>query len=265
MRRMTIHDKKDTFVPAMHQTLEKFYEHRSPYSLWGDHKSKLTFGADCRNHVERKSLAGLLDHRSLADGCPSRSRMKVRTNPRLVGKKNLRSLAFGLCPNFRILSFYPLLDQRGVLFKRFCQRPLATQPQLRQKPTHRSQAQLHVILPPDQRADHPSRPQRKRKLQLQRIVHRHCPINPLNLSPLQLVRPSIKLSGLKRSPAGSPIRRQPVVNAGSRKTQHTDNHFWALATLNSLHRPNSYRLQGLVVQFPGILSLHTNIITPISI
>ena len=87
MRRVTIHNKKDTFVPAMNQTLEKFYEHRSPYSLWCDHKSKLTFGADCRNHVERKSLAGLLDHRSLADGCPSRSRMKVRTNPRLVGKK----------------------------------------------------------------------------------------------------------------------------------------------------------------------------------
>src|ERR671919_84733 len=56
MSRVAIDNKKDTFVPAMHQTLEKFYKHRSPYSLWGDHESKLTFGADCRNHVERKSL-----------------------------------------------------------------------------------------------------------------------------------------------------------------------------------------------------------------
>src|SRR5882724_7528015 len=84
---VTVHNKKDTFSPAMHQTFEKFYKHRSGYSLSGNHESKLAFGADCRNHVERKSLAGLLDHRSLADGRPSRSRMEIRSNPRLVGKK----------------------------------------------------------------------------------------------------------------------------------------------------------------------------------
>lgn len=246
----------------MHQTLEKFYKYRSPDSLSGDHKSKLTFGANCRNHVERKSLAGLLDHRSLADRCPSRSRMKIRTNPRLVGKQNLCSLLVSLGPNLGILGFYPLLDQRGVLLKRFSQRSLATQPQLRQKPAHRSQAQPDVILPPDQRADHFSSPQRKRKLQLERIFHRHCPINPPNLRPPQLVRPSVKLSGLEGLPTPSPIRRQPVVNAGSRKTQHADNDFRAFATLNSLYRPNSYRLQGLVVQFSGILSLHVTINTP---
>jgi len=262
MSRVTIHNKKDTLPPAMHETLEKFYKHRSAYSLWGNHEPKLTLGADCRNHVERKSLAGLLDHRSPADGCPSSSRMEIRTNPRLVGKKNLCALSVGLCPNPGILSFYPLLDQRGVLFKRFSQRSLATQPQLRQKPTHRSQAQLHVILPPDQRTDHFSSPQRKRKLQLQRVLRRHGPINPLNLWPPQLVRPSVKLSGLEGLPTCSSIRCQPVVNTGPRKTQHADNDFRTFAALNSLYGPNSYRLQSLVVQFPGILSLHANIITP---
>ena len=258
---VTIHNKKDRFFPTMHQTLEKFYKHRSLDAFAGDHESKLTLGANGRNHVERKSLAGLFDHRSLPDGCPSRSRMEIRTNPRLVGKKNLCSLSLGLCPNLRILCFDPLLDQRGVLFKRFSQRSLATQPQLRQKPTHRSQAQLDVVLPPDQRADHRSSPQRKRKLQLQRVLHRHGPINPLNLPPPQFVRPPVKLSGLKGSPPRSSICCQPVVNAGSRKTQHADNDFWAFATLNSLNRPNSYCLQGLMIQFPGILFLHENIIT----
>src|SRR5215831_15373258 len=66
---VTIHNKKDRFFPTMHQTLEKFYKHRSLDSLAGDHESKLTFGANSRNHVERKSLAGLLDHRGLPDGC----------------------------------------------------------------------------------------------------------------------------------------------------------------------------------------------------
>ena len=261
MSRVTIHNKKDTFSPAMHQTLEKFYKQRSAYSLSGNHEPKVTFGADCRNHVERKSLAGLLDHRSAPDGCPSSSRMEIRTNPRLVGKQNLCSLPLSLCPNPGIISFDPLLDQRGVLFKRFRQRSLATQPQLRQKPAHRSQAQLHVILPPDQRTDHFSSPQRKGKLQLQRVLHRHCPINPLNLRPPQLVWPSVKLSGLEGFPTRSPIRCQPVVNTGSRKTQHTDNDLRAFTTLNSLYGPNSYRLQSLVIQFPGILSLHANIIT----
>jgi hypothetical protein len=155
-----------------------------------------------------------------------------------------------------------LFDQRGVLLKRFSQRSLATQPQLRQKPTYRSQAQLHAILLPDQRADHRSSPQGKRKLQLQRVLHRHGPINPLNLWPPQFVRPPVKLSGLERPPTASPIRCQPVVNAGSRKTQHADNHFRTFAALHPLDRPYSYCLQGLVIQFPGILSLHANIITP---
>src|SRR5262245_58536068 len=100
--------------------------------------------------------------------------------------------------NLRILAFYPLLDQRGVLLKRFSQRSLATQSQLRQKPTYRSQAQLNAILPPDQRADHHSSPQCKRKLQVQRVLNRHGPINPLKLWPPQFVRPSLKLPGLER-------------------------------------------------------------------
>jgi len=246
----------------MHQTLEKFYKHRSSYFLASNHEPKLAFGANCRNHVERKSLAGLLDHRSLADGRPSRSRMEIRPNPRLVSKKNLCFLPVRLRPNLGILAFYPLLDQRAVLLKCFSQRSLATQAQLRQKPTHRSQTQLHAILSPDQRADHPSSPQGKWKLQLQRTLHRHGPINPLNLRPAQLVRPAVKLSGLERPPTASPIRCQPLVNAGSRKTQHADNDFRTFAALNSLNRPNSYRLQSLVIQFPGILSLHANTITP---
>src|SRR5262249_51522064 len=259
---VTIHNKKDRFFPTMHQTLEKFYKHRSLDSLAGDHESKLTFGANSRNHVERKSLAGLLDHRSLPDGCPSRSRMKVRTNSRLVGKKNLSSLPIGLRPNLRILAFYPLLDQRGVLLKRFSQRSLATQPQLRQKPTYRSQTHLHPIPSPDQRADHPSSPQYKRKLQFERVLHRPVPINPLNLRPPQFVRPSVNPPGFQRPPTAGPIRCQPVVNAGSRKTQYADDNFRTFPALHSLHRPYSYRLQGLVIQFPGILSLHANIITP---
>src|SRR5918994_1906344 len=186
MSRVAIDNKKDTFVPAMHQTLEKFYKHRSPYSLWGDHESKLTFGADCRNHVERKSLAGLLDHRSLADGCPSSSRMEVRTNPRLVSKENLCPLPLGPCPNHRIFFFHPLLHQRAVLLKGLGQRPLATQTQLRQQSSHRCQTQPHPIFPPNQRTDHRPSPQRKGKLKLQRVLCGHRPINPPNLRSLQL-------------------------------------------------------------------------------
>src|SRR5215470_16439329 len=103
MSRVTVYNQKDSFLPAMHQTFEKFHKHRSSYFLASNHEPKLTFGADCRNHVERKSLAGLLDHRSPADGRPSRSRMEIRSNPRLVGKKHLGSLPVGLRPNLRIL------------------------------------------------------------------------------------------------------------------------------------------------------------------
>jgi hypothetical protein len=52
---------------------------------------------------------------------------------------------------------------------------------LRQKPSHRSQTQLHPIIPPNQRADHRPSPQRKGKLKLQRVLQGHCAVNPPKL------------------------------------------------------------------------------------
>jgi len=147
MSRMTIVNQKDGSFPTMHEALEKLYEHRSPDSLWGDHESKLSPGVNRRHHVQGKPLACPAHHRGLTNWCPSGARMKIRTNPRLVSKENLRPLPYSPCPNLRILLFHPLLDQRPILLKRLGPRPLAAQPQLRQQPTHRSQIQLHPILP----------------------------------------------------------------------------------------------------------------------
>ena len=71
MRQVTIHNQKDGSFPTVHQPLEKLYEHRSPYSPWGDRESKLSPGANRRNHIQGKLLTCLANHRGLTDGCRS--------------------------------------------------------------------------------------------------------------------------------------------------------------------------------------------------
>ncbi len=108
MSRVTIHNQKDRSFPTLHQSLEKLYEHRNPNSLWANHEPQLTLGGNRRYHVQGKPLARLAHHRGLTDRCPSGPRMKVRTNPGLTRKENLRSLPFCPSPNLSLGSRFAL-------------------------------------------------------------------------------------------------------------------------------------------------------------
>jgi hypothetical protein len=98
-----------------------------------------------------------------------------------------------------------------VALLRAVQRLLASDAELRQQSTNRIGAQRDAKLIQDQLGHHAARPQRERKLQLQRILLCHGLVDPLHSSCIQFGRSSKQRLGLQRSPSTSPILRQPSV------------------------------------------------------
>src|SRR6266404_1229160 len=151
------------------------------------------------------------DDRGLALLAPGTPRVMIRAHVSSIAKENLRffPLRLGLDP--RIFLLEPLLYQSLVALLRTVQRLLAGDPELRQKPANRIATQTDAKLVLDQLGHHVARPQRERKLQLQRILLRHCLVDPLHGARIQLWRPSKQRFGLQRSPSTPPILRQPSV------------------------------------------------------
>src|ERR1700720_3402189 len=150
----------------------------------------------------------------------------------------------------------PLLHQSFVPFQRTMQRLLAGDAELGQKPTDRNQAQRDIEFIFDQRCNHLARPQRKCELELQRILLRHRVVNPLQLLAVEFRRTPKQRLGLQRSPAATPILRQPTIDRRTIDAENISNNFRAFTILNTAHGTLTHRLQCGVIQSAPIVCPH---------
>jgi hypothetical protein len=78
-------------------------------------ETELALGADRREHVEREASAPRCHHGSLTRRCPGRTRVIVRTDACLIGKKHHCALFSGLLLDGRKLFGFPLPHPLGSL------------------------------------------------------------------------------------------------------------------------------------------------------
>ena len=114
--------------------------------------------------------------------------------------------------DLRVVLPEPLLDHSLVALLRTVQGLLASDAELRQQSTNRIGAQPDPKLILDQLCRHGTYPQREGELQLQRVLLRDGVVNPLQGARIQFGRPAQKRLGFQRSPATSPILRQPAID-----------------------------------------------------
>ncbi len=216
-------------------------------------------GADRREHVQAKALAGGHHDGSLTFGRPSGARVPVRADSRFIAEVDFRPDFAGRRVNPGIFLFQPLLDQARVLFIGHIQRTLTGQTQLREQPPDRNRAQLNPEPIPDQFHNNRARPQGKRKLKLQRALHGHGMIDPAKLLPVEPTRPTGNRLGPQGLPSAFSIPSQPLIDTRPGKPQRLDHDFRTRTSLHLFHRAHSNRFQGLMIQFPRIASCHCHV------
>ena len=173
---------------------------------------------------------------NLADLAPGSAGVMIRTNMRGIAEIDRRVLPPRQDFDLRIFLFEPLFHKRLVPLQRAMQWLLATDAKLRQQAPHRLKAEPDPVFVGDQLRDHLARPQRKLKLQLQRILLRNCVIQPLQLPAVQLRRPSRHRLRLQRSPPAAPIGRQPLVDRRPVDPERFRHNLGALPSLYAPHR-----------------------------
>src|SRR6202166_1084647 len=164
--------------------------------------------------------------------------------------RRARALIFG------VFLLEPLLDQGLVALLRAVQRLLASDAELRQQSTNRIGAQRDTKLIQDQLGHHLARPQRERKLQLQRILLRHGLVNPLYGARIQFGRSSKQRLGLQPPPSTAPILRQPSIYCTAVYPQRSRHNLGIFASLYTTHGADAHRFQRRVIQFASIVSFH---------
>src|SRR5882724_7502512 len=184
--------------------------------------------------------------------------MMIRAQMRGVAEVDRGLLPLRKRSDPRIVPLEPLLHQRLVAFKRAMQRPLASDAELRQKPSDRDQAQRDVEFVLDQRGHHLARPQGKSELELQRALLRHRVINPPELSAIEFRRTSEQRLGFQRPPPTTSILCQPAIHRGTVDSQNTRNNLRALTVLNAAHRTLTHRFQRCVIQLSRIVLSHAH-------
>src|SRR2546425_5764351 len=185
--------------------------------------------------------------------------MMIRAQMRGVAEVDRGLLPLRKRSDPRIVPLEPLLHQRLVAFQRAMQRPLASDAELRQKPSDRDQAQRDVEFVLDQRGHHLARPQGKSELELQRALLRHRVINPPELSAIEFRRTSEQRLGLQRPPSTTSILCQPAIHRGTVDSQNTRNILRALAVLHAAHRTLTHRFQRCVIQLSRIVLSHAHL------
>src|SRR6266852_4823483 len=182
--------------------------------------------------------------------------MVIRAHMRGVAEVDLSLFPLRQSFDPREFALEPLLHQRLVPLQCTMQRLLAGDAELGQKPPDRDQAQRDIEFIFDQRRHHLARPQRKCELELQRILLRHRVVNPLQLLAIEFRRTPKQRLGLQRSPAATPILRQPAIDRRTIDAQNIRNNFWAFTIVNTAHRTLTHRLQCGVIQSARIVCPH---------
>ena len=252
---VAVHNEKHHPACALNQPLDEVDKDPRAHLALDSHEPKLPLGTDGREHSEAEPGARGADYRRGPLRCPGGAAMMVRADTRFVAKEDLGLLLPRQAPDAGIVFCQPLLDRCRLLLRRSPDGPLWRQAQLIQEATHRRLAELDAESPVNHDANHVHRPQGKGKFQLQRILHRHGPVDPPERRGIQFRRPSPALLGRQCPPAALPIARQPAVDGDAIDAKHGGDGFGAFPRLHTLHRPAAQLCQRLMVQSAGI-ALH---------
>src|SRR6202049_422929 len=173
----SIDDQENRACGAGDEALEKFNKDSGiDTALLLDHEPHLASRGNRRDEAHAMACAGGFDDWRFALLTPTPPRVMIRAHVGGIAKENLRVFPLRKGFDLRVFLLEPLLDQGIVALLRAVQRLLASDAELRQQSTNRIGAQRDAKLIQDQLGDHVARPQRERKLQLQRILLCHDPL-----------------------------------------------------------------------------------------
>src|SRR6266481_8812691 len=257
MRRPAVNDQKNLVLGPDHEPPEKLNEHIGiDAAFLLDHEPHMAARGDRRDQAHAIPRPCTRYNGGLPLPAPGATRMMIRAHVRGVAEVNLS--LFPLRQSFDPWEYLlePLLHQSFVPFQRTMQRLLAGDAELSQKPPDRHQAQRDIEFIFDQRCHHLARPQRKCELELQRILLRHRVVNPLQLLAVKFRRTPKQRLGLQRSPAATPILRQPTIDRRTIDAENISNNFRAFTILNTAHSTLTHRLQCGVIQSARIVCPH---------
>src|SRR6266478_7484399 len=257
MRRPAVNDQKNLVLGPDHEPPEKLNEHIGiDAAFLLDHEPHMAARGDRRDQAHAIPRPCTRYNGGLPLPAPGATRMMIRAHVRGVAEVNLS--LFPLRQSFDPWEFLlePLLHQSFVPFQRTMQRLLAGDAELSQKPPDRHPAQRDLEFIFDQRCHHLARPQRKCELELQRILLRHRVVNPLQLLSGKFQRTPKQRFGLQRSPAATPILRQPTIDRRTIDAENISNNFRAFTILNTAHSTLTHRLQCGVIQSARIVCPH---------
>src|SRR5258708_24468291 len=257
MRRPAVNDQKNLVLGPDQDPHENLNEHigiSAQFPL--NHEPHMAARGDRRDQAHAIPRPCPRYNGGLPLPAPGATRMMIRAHVRGVAEVNLS--LFPLRQSFDPWEFLlePLLHQSFVPFQRTMQRLLAGDAELSQKPPDRHQAQRDIEFIFDQRCHHLARPQRKCELELQRILLRHRVVNPLQLLAVKFRRTPKQRFGLQRSPAATPILRQPTIDRRTIDAENISNNFRAFTILNTAHSTLTHRLQCSVIQSARIVCPH---------
>ena len=182
--------------------------------------------------------------------------MMIRAHMRGVAEVNLGVFPLRQRSDPRIFPLQPLLHQRFVAFQRALQRLLAGDAELRQKPSHRDQAQRDVELLLDQSGHHLAGPQCEWELELQWVLLGHRVVNPLQLLRIELRRTPKQRLGFQSSPSATSILRQPTIDGGTIDPKNVRNNFRVFAVMNTVHSTLTHCFQRRVIELSRIVPSH---------
>src|SRR5512135_46513 len=141
MGRMSVDNQKHLVWDSMKKPLYKINKRAGPHPSAKDHKTEFPLGTDGRDQIQSKTSSGTANHGRFPSRRPGGARMMIRTNPRLVLKKDHGSLLTGQTLNPGILLLQPFLNFLRILLVCPPDRTLRSQSQLPQQTAHRRLAQ----------------------------------------------------------------------------------------------------------------------------
>ena len=259
--RMPVDNQKNHSFGAVKQPFNEFNKQGSSHAAFDGHKAEFSLCAHRGNNVQAETCSGGTYHRGPAFHRPCGTRMMIRAHAGFISKEYLSFKAARHAPNTGILFVKPFLDFFRLLLIGTPHRPLWGQPHLRKHAADRCFAHLYPKSLVDQLPNHSGCPQCKGKFQLQRILHSHCSINPLQGLSIQFGWTTTALASIQRTPAAVTITRHPSIHGHAMYTQRQGHNFRTLSRLNTLDRPFPQFCQCLMIKPPRIICSHARYYT----
>lgn len=230
--RVAVDDEEYLAFGAVNQTLDEFNELVGPDRTLDHHEPQHALRTDCGDHVEPEARACRLDRRSLTFRSPGGPGVVIGADPGLVPEPDFALAAGGRALDGRKLFLKPSVDGFRILLVGPPKRTLGREAELFEHASHGCLAQFDVILLLNERGDHLPCPQREGELELERVPHRDCGIDPLEHLAVELWLASAALARPERIPSSAAIKGQPVIDRCPADTKCLSHQFGTFAVLH---------------------------------